>query len=92
MKDDEEGCLARGETAHCEAGDSAALLHAEISFWRDLLNDCDGSLAPESIERMRQALALAEYRLLQLCGMRRTETASSDGPTRTSPLQEVFLH
>jgi hypothetical protein len=49
---------------HCLAGET--LLRSEITFWRELLASCDGAQPPESIDRMRQALALAEYRLLSL--------------------------
>ena len=92
MKLDEEACFARGETENGGAGGCEALLHAEVSFWRDLLGDCDGTLPPESIERMRQALALAEYRCLQLGGSCPPDPASSDGPARTSRPGQGFLH
>jgi hypothetical protein len=48
----------------CAAGET--LLRSEVAFWRELLASCDGGQPPESVERMRQALALAEYRLLSL--------------------------
>ena len=40
-----------------------ALLRSEISFWQELIDSCPKSHCPESLERMRQALALAESRL-----------------------------
>jgi len=54
---------------------SESLLRAEIAFWRELLSECDRSLPPESIERMRYALALAERRFLQICQGRASEAA-----------------
>jgi hypothetical protein len=41
----------------------SALLRSEISFWRELIDSCPKSHCPESLERMRQALALAESKL-----------------------------
>jgi hypothetical protein len=48
----------------CLAGET--LLRSEITFWRELLASSDGAQPPEAVDRMRQALALAEYRLLSL--------------------------
>ena len=45
-------------------GGPESMLRAEIIFWREMLQDGSGSLPPESLERIRQALALAEYKLL----------------------------
>lgn len=42
------------------------LLRTEVAFWRELIGECDGESSPESIERMRQALALAEKRISKL--------------------------
>ncbi len=39
------------------------LLRTEVAFWRELIGDCDEESSPESIERMQQALALAEKRM-----------------------------
>lgn len=49
---------------HSAAGET--LLRSEIMFWRELLASCDGDQPPQAVDRMRQALALAEYRLLRL--------------------------
>ena len=49
----------------CTSGE--ILLRCEISFWRELLASSEGVQPPEAVDRMRQALALAEYRLLSLC-------------------------
>jgi hypothetical protein len=69
-----------------------SLLRAEIAFWRELLVDCDGSVPPESIERMRQALALAEQRFLQLCRAGQAGGVSSPGPAGTSRAGAKYLH
>lgn len=44
----------------------AAGLREEIDFWAGMLEAAHGTAPAESIERMTQALALAEYRLRQL--------------------------
>ena len=45
-----------------EGGES--LLRTEIQFWRELINSKNQeTCSAETLERMRQALALAEYRL-----------------------------
>jgi hypothetical protein len=41
-------------------------LTAEIEFWRDLIDSRSPNCAPESLERMEQALALAERKLALL--------------------------
>jgi len=45
---------------------SEALLRSEIAFWQQMIRSCDAGHPPESLERMDQALRLAEYRLLEL--------------------------
>jgi len=47
-------------------GLNEALLRSEISFWKELIHTCDTSQAPDSLERMQQALALAELHLSTL--------------------------
>ena len=47
-------------------GINETLLRAEICFWNDLIADCDPAHPLESLERMQQALALAESRLVTL--------------------------
>ncbi len=44
----------------------AACLREEIDFWHGMLEAADDTAAPESIERMSFALALAEFRLREL--------------------------
>lgn len=44
-----------------------SLLRSEIRFWRELIESLGPDSQPrEAIERMHQALALAEYRLAKL--------------------------
>ena len=46
--------------ANCvQRGISEALLRSEIGFWREMIESSRESNSPESIERMRFALALA---------------------------------
>ena len=42
-----------------------ALLRSEIIFWRDMIETSQQTETRDSLERMRQALALAESRLAQ---------------------------
>jgi len=71
---------------------SESLLRAEIAFWRELLSECDRSVPPESIERMRQALALAERRFLQICRDRLAEGVSSTAPFCTGAVDGKVVH
>jgi hypothetical protein len=77
---------------HQGTGASEAMLRAEIGFWRGLLNSCDQAVPVESVERMEQALALAELRLLQLYGGEEAGRASCSGPVRTSRPVTKSLH
>ena len=49
------------------------MLRAEIGFWKELIESCDASQPPDSIERMHQALALAESRLAALFQARKED-------------------
>lgn len=89
MIDEDEEVAAKDATA---VTDAEALLRAEIGFWRDLLSNRDRRVPPDSVERMQQALALAEWRLLQLRRQDGAGTASCAGPTRTSNARTRFLH
>lgn len=53
---------AAAETPSLPAANEA-MLRSEIGFWRELIDSCDESQPADSIERMQQALALAETRL-----------------------------
>ena len=47
-------------------GINEALLHSEIGFWQEMIDSSDESMAPDQLERMQQALALAQSRLAGL--------------------------
>ena len=49
--------------ADVQHGISEALLRSEIGFWREMIETCRETDPPDSIERMRYALALAESKL-----------------------------
>ena len=59
------------ETVRLES-DGVALLNAEIEFWRAIIETCPVSQSLESVERMHQALALAEHKLASLEATPRT--------------------
>lgn len=92
MQDHHDAAEADTAPARRREAQSDILLRAEIGFWRDLLEAADHSVPAESIERMQQALALAEHRLLQLFGNRTVPTASSTGPELTSSAGSHALH
>jgi hypothetical protein len=92
MQDHHDAADADTAPARRRELQSDILLRVEIGFWRDLLAAADHSVAAESIERMQQALALAERRLLQLFGKRAVPTASSNGPESTSDVGPHSLH
>ena len=74
------------------AGDSEALLRAEIGFWRELLHESNESVPAASIERMRQALALAEHRFLRLGRETGASGTSSDCLLQTCRGNGKYLH
>jgi hypothetical protein len=49
-----------------QAARSEFELRTEVAFWRELIRESAGALPHGSMERMQQALALAESRLRQL--------------------------
>lgn len=49
-------------------GINETLLRSEIGFWQEMIDCRDESMAPEALERMEQALALARSRLKKLSG------------------------
>lgn len=53
------------------------LLRSEICFWQDMIAGCDPAHPLEALERMQQALALAESRLLTLLSDFPSEYASN---------------
>jgi hypothetical protein len=92
MNHDDKKRSADGGTSHPDTPTGEALLRAEIGFWREMLSDCDEACPPDSVERMRQALALAEHRLMLLLKAPAADGPSSIGPGRTSRPGECFLH
>jgi len=46
--------------------DCIALLQSEIEFWREVIATCPDTQSADSLERMHQALALAEARLARV--------------------------
>jgi len=52
-------------------------LIAEIEFWRELIASQDTHCGEAGLERMQQALALAERKLRLLAGERNTTGATS---------------
>jgi hypothetical protein len=76
--------MANGRSANLlsteeETGDlqpSEAALRSEVGFWREMIRARSDALPAEAVERMRHALALAEYRLVTLYGRRLEDSAS----------------
>lgn len=64
-------------------GTNEVLLRSEIYFWKDMISACDPEHPLESLERMQQALALAESRLATL--FRDYQDAYSSGSTSNHP-------
>jgi len=77
---------------HTGAAQSEILLRAEVGFWRDLIEGAGRTAPPESIERMQQALALAECRLLGLFRDRPAVVESRGGPESTSGTDPQYLN
>jgi hypothetical protein len=46
--------------------DCEALLQSEIEFWQEVIANCPDTQPADSLERMQQALALAETRLARV--------------------------
>ena len=68
-----------------EYGINEALLRSEIGFWRELIDSSNSSQPAASIERMQQALALAESRLACLF-----ETYRQTGRAGLKPSSNVY--
>jgi hypothetical protein len=66
MRDKSEQKPGQAQGAWPQGMAGETLLRSEITFWRELLASSDGCQPVEAVDRMRQALALAEYRLLSL--------------------------
>jgi hypothetical protein len=66
--------MAQLENLLRDLGCHEALLQSEIGFWRELIETCREDEPAETVERMQQALALAERRLAKLSEYRPTDT------------------
>lgn len=75
----------RPQPVGTEYGINEALLRSEIGFWREMIDSCDASQPAESVERMHQALALAESRLACLF-----ETYQQTGRAGLHPPSNVY--
>ena len=71
------------DSSERDTGINEALLRAEINFWKEMISACNPSHAREPLERMEQALALAEWRLASL--FRDYQDAYSSGSFNSLP-------
>lgn len=63
-------------------GANEALLRSEIGFWREMIDSCADTQPEASVERMHQALELAEGRLMRLFeNHKRASGNDSDRPS-----------
>jgi hypothetical protein len=92
MKCDDKETGVGENSHHDSAGTCEVMLRAEIGFWRQLLSGCDQAVPPETIERMQQALALAELRFLQLQRDVQADRVSCAGPVWASRAGSKALH
>jgi hypothetical protein len=63
MIDTEDLEAQKQALAGTEYGINEALLRSEIGFWREMIDSCGETQPAASIERMHQAMALAQSRL-----------------------------
>jgi hypothetical protein len=66
MIDTEDMGSQRQATTGTEYGINEALLRSEIAFWSEMIESCDETQTADALERMHQAMALAELRLSRL--------------------------
>jgi hypothetical protein len=92
MEYDDNETSADERSQHASAGSCEVMLRAEIGFWRELLSSCDQTEPPENVERMQQALALAELRFLQLQRDVQAGRLSCPGPVWASRTGSKSLH
>ena len=83
-----ETAPAKGDAENHARRHNEAMLRSEIGFWRELIATCGETQSPESLERMEQALALAESRLLDLFRACR----GAGGPKRAQDQNVYYLH
>ena len=63
MIDTEDTESQRQAVTGTEYGINEALLRSEIAFWSEMIESCDKTQTADALERMHQAMALAELRL-----------------------------
>lgn len=66
MIETEDNEAQKQALAGTEYGINEALLQSEIEFWREMIDSCELIQTAESLERMSQAMALAETKLSNL--------------------------
>lgn len=71
-----------------EIGES--LLRSEIMFWNDMIESCERKHPGEALERMQQALALAQTRLTALINEHREHLISKQQPSASVLPLEKF--
>ncbi len=64
------------------------LLRSEICFWKDMIAGCGPAQPLDSLERMQQALALAESRLATL--FRDDQQADASDTLNNNSIQRLF--
>lgn len=69
------------DSGHALNGTTEALLRSEIGFWKELIVCSNQPASSTSIERMKQALALAESRLADLLSHPHYRTRNSRAPS-----------
>lgn len=79
-------------TAWEHYGGAELLLRSEIAFWREMIEACEPGRSAESLERMKQALSLAEYRLMRVYRSAAAAGRTTDGPGRASANDGVSLN
>ncbi|MGD2129656.1 MAG: hypothetical protein PVJ33_13400 [Lysobacterales bacterium] len=74
----------------CQWAFNEVALRAEVLFWRELIETSGPAQPRESVERMQQALALAELKLRKAYETRRRTIAASGGGAdeTASPLRD----
>jgi hypothetical protein len=73
--------MVNTDDLHAGFACNEALLRSEIGFWREMIDSCGGTAPRDNVERMEQALALAESRLMTLFAeYRKAPRADSEQP------------
>lgn len=65
-------------------------LTVEIEFWREMIERQETPFPPESLERMKQALALAERKLLLLQPPYVSAPGENDAEADTANIEMTF--